>query len=235
MRIEKLIGHMTSYSRQDIKKLIKKGLVFVNGNQIKTSVNVKENTDIIEINKQKITYKEHQYFLFNKPKYCITANYDKFNKTIFDFIELDRDKFFAYGRLDYDAQGLLIISNDGDLGHKLLSKKYHVPKLYYVETTEPIDPQKIIAHGQNPIVLDDGTIIDEYEFTEITPAYLRLIIYQGVFHQVKKMLNFFDYEVSLLKREKFGSQTLDKNLGEGQYRELTDTELLNLKKCTEKK
>ncbi|MBU4692295.1 16S rRNA pseudouridylate synthase [Mycoplasma zalophi] len=226
MRIEKFIADSLNISRTEIKKLINQKRIKVNNEIIKKSIQVTEN-DLVFIDDKQIIYEQYSYYMLHKPQGYICANYDNEHKTIFDLMNLNRDKFFSYGRLDKDTEGLLIISNDGNLSHKLLSLKNHVPKKYFLKTNIKI-PDLVFEYNK-PIVLNEKDIIKEYEFTKIDEYSCYLTIYNGLFHQVKRMMKFFDLEVIYLKRIEFGFLKLDPLLEVGKSRKLTDKEIKLLK------
>jgi 16S rRNA pseudouridine516 synthase len=167
--------------------------------------------------------------MLNKPSGVVSSNYEINKRTVVDLVdEFGYLKLFPIGRLDIDTEGLLIMSNDGELAHKLLSPKNHVEKEYYVEVKKQLKPSDINSFKKG-IILDDGylclsanlNIIDEYR------AYV--IIREGKFHQVKRMFNALDNEVTYLKRIRMKNLLLDESLAVGEYRELTNEELQDLK------
>ncbi|QJR44155.1 pseudouridine synthase [Mycoplasma miroungirhinis] len=225
MRLEKFIADTTNISRKNIKKLIIQKRIKVNNQIVLKSIQITENDDVYLDNK-KLLYQKFSYFMLNKPQGYVCANEDKKHKTVFDLINVNKNKFFTYGRLDKDTEGLLIISNDGILAHQLLTTKYHIPKTYFVQTN--IDISENIYDFNKPIILDNH-IIKNYKFVKNTNNTCYLTIYSGIFHQVKRMMQFFGLEVTYLKRVQFGDLNLDQNLKLGQYRELTKSEINLLK------
>ncbi|TPR54305.1 pseudouridine synthase [Metamycoplasma neophronis] len=229
IRIEKFIADTTSLTRKEVKKIMDEGFITVNGETIRRSISIDTN-DEVRMYDEVLTYEKYQYYMMNKPSGYITANHDRFDPTIFDLVpELRSKKLFAYGRLDKDTEGLLIISNDGELGHRLLNPKYHVPKTYYVEVDKSFD-EEIKNHFPKPIKIGADEIIYDYNFEFISDTECLLTIKEGKFHQVKRMLEFFKYEIIYLKRLTFGPLTLDENLEPGETRKLSDEEIKLLKK-----
>ncbi|BAP39529.1 pseudouridine synthase [Metamycoplasma canadense] len=227
IRIEKIIANFLNISRNDCKKVLKEGRVSVNSQIITKPILVDYNADLIEIDFQKVDYKEKQYFIFNKPSGFITANFDNNYQTIFDIINLNPKNFFAYGRLDKDTEGLLIISNDGKLGHQIMNSKKDIAKKYYFEINKNFD-DKIKNHYPKPILISNNYLVKKYKFEFITPNSGFLTIYEGKFHQIKEMLNFFNFEVTYLKRVSIGNLKLDKNLKIGEIKEVSYQEILQI-------
>ncbi|AZG68411.1 rRNA pseudouridine synthase [Mycoplasma struthionis] len=227
IRIEKVIASLYPYTRAEIKDLIKKGLIKVNNEIIKKPINIDTEKDLVYFDNELIKYKEFYYYMFNKPAGYICANYDKYESTIFDILDLDNRQYFAYGRLDKDTEGLLIISNDGKLGHYLLSPKHKVAKKYYLKVNKEFTEN--IKTYTKPIKIGEDEFIKDYQFEFIDDFSAYLTIYEGKFHQVKRMLEFFNYEVIYLKRLSFGNLVLDKKLKLGEIRELNQDEIEILK------
>lgn len=227
MRIDKLISNSTSLSRKEIKGYIKKGLVVCNGQVVKNAdIKVDELTDEIYVGSERIVYSEFVYLMLNKPDGYVSATYDKKLPVVTDLVpdEYRHFEVFPVGRLDIDTHGLLLLTNDGDLAHKLLSPKNHIPKTYYVESDFPLSDADIKA-------FEEGIRIDD-EFTamgakvEITGDCKTLLtIYEGKFHQVKRMYEAVEKNVTYLKRISMGNLLLDESLDEGEIRELTDEEI----------
>ncbi|WP_369085907.1 pseudouridine synthase [Metamycoplasma spumans] len=228
IRLEKYIADVTSLTRKEIKKIMDEGYVTVNGEIIRrsTSVNI---DDEICLYDEILKYEKYKYYMLNKPAGYITANHDYHEATIFDLLpELRSEKLFAYGRLDKDTEGIILISNDGVLGHKLLNPKYHVKKTYFVKVDKPFN-DNIKNHFPKPIKIGEGEIVNDYKFDFISEDQCLLEISEGKFHQVKRMLEFFEYDVTYLKRIKFGPLKLDNDLDLGDIRPLTEEEIKLLK------
>ncbi|WP_338822852.1 pseudouridine synthase [Mycoplasmopsis felifaucium] len=226
IRIEKFIADTTGLSRSEIKKIISKKLIKVNGKIIEKPTKIDVLADYVEYNNEQLKYEKYQYFMFNKPAGYVCANYDKNDPTIFDLINLDREKYFSYGRLDKDTEGILIISNDGELCHKLLSPKHHVPKKYFVQVDKKFTEEFKITH---PDIKIEDDIISKYDYEFIDDKHCFLTIYEGKFHQVKKMLGMFGYSVLYLKRVKIGNLSLDSKMKLGDIKKLNVEELALLK------
>lgn len=227
MRLDKYLCDMGIASRSELKKSIKSGIVKVNKVTVKDPGFKVSESDIVVYNNEQIRYERYQYYMLNKPKGVLTATKDSKEKTVMDFFDKKaRDDLFPVGRLDKDTTGLLIITNDGELAHRLLSPKKHVSKVYYATLDKDITEDDI----QN---FKDGIVIDE-EFTAL-PARLvvdennkmagYVTVYEGKFHQVKRMFEATGNKVTSLKRLKMGEIMLDEGLKEGQIRRLNDEEV----------
>ena len=235
MRLDKVLAHLGYGSRKEIKKMVKDRIIYVNGALVKdASQHVQPDIDIITVKGEPIDYKEFIYLMLNKPAGVISATEDQDAETVIDLLEHKYQSFhpFPVGRLDKDTEGLLIITNDGKLSHSLLSPKKHVPKTYYAQVAGKVTAEdiKIFSEG---VVLEDGyttlpshlIILQSDNISEI-----ELTIYEGKYHQVKRMFLAVGKEVLYLKRIKMGKLELDPNLPLGQYRSLEPQELEILKK-----
>lgn len=229
MRLDKLLGNMGYGTRSEIKKYCKQGLVFVNDKEAKKSdVHVNPEQDRIVFNDMEVVYREFIYLMMNKPSGVVSATFDKYDDTVIDLIDLEYRTFnpFPVGRLDKDTEGLLVLTNDGQLAHRILSPKKHVPKKYYVE----VDGE-IVEHDVEKF--KEGLDIGEEKLTK--PAVLEpngdtafVTITEGKFHQIKRMFEQVGKKVTYLKRVKMGNLELDEDLELGEYRELTKEEIEKL-------
>ena len=229
-RIDKVLSNLGYGSRSELKKICKNGLVKVNGKVINNpGVQVDVEHDEIIFDGEKVTYKEFIYLMLNKPDGYISATFDKRDPIVLDLIDKEDLVFepFPVGRLDKDTEGLLVLTNDGQLAHRVLSPKKHVPKTYYAKIEGVVTEDDIKAFAKG-VTLDDGyetmpaelVILKSDEISEI-----ELTIHEGKFHQVKRMFESVDKKVIYLKRLSMGKLQLDKNLALGEYRELTDEEI----------
>ena len=190
---------------------------------------IEESNDKVSIDGRELSYTRFVYYMFHKPAGCVSATKDNQDKTVLDYINKEDYKpdLFPVGRLDKDTEGLLLITNDGDLAHRLLSPKKHVPKTYYVKIKAPLSETDIK-------LLEEG--IDIREEKKTLPAKVEILkeqeilltISEGKFHQVKRMLLAVENEVLYLKRLSMGSLKLDENLKAGEYRALTGEEIEEL-------
>ena len=220
MRLDKFLSNNGFGSRKDVKILIKKQNVYINNVLIKQAdFSFDPTKDIVKVNDKEIEYKEFYYFLLNKPKGYISATEDYKQNTVLDLLpEFSHLDLFPVGRLDKDTTGTLLITNDGQLAHALLSPKKHVDKVY-IATLDKDIPPSIIKDFENGIILDNElTLPAKLEILEKNIA--KVTLHQGKYHQVKRMFSYFNLEVIELHREKFAFLNVD-NLPLGEYRELT--------------
>ncbi|MDF1617000.1 pseudouridine synthase [Petrocella sp. FN5] len=229
MRLDKYLSNMGVGTRREVKKLIQYGKVMVNKEVVKTiDYKVAEDKDHVMVYGKTIGYAVNVYMMLNKPAGCITATQDTKDKTVLDLVNHKRKKdLFPIGRLDKDTEGLLILTNDGQLAHRLLSPKKHVPKVYYarIKGCVTLADCKLFLVG---VTLDDGykTMPAKLEILSAGEASeVYITIHEGKFHQVKRMFEAVDKEVVYLKRIQMGGLSLDSNLKLGGYRELREDEV----------
>ncbi len=227
MRLDKYLSNSGAGSRREIKQKAKTGLISVNGKIIKdTSIHVDETQDEVCVDGKKITYTKYVYLMLNKPDGYVSATYDKKLPTVADLVPEEYAHFepFPVGRLDIDTHGLLIMTNDGDMCHRLLAPKSHVNKKYYVESDIPLTDEDI-KNLEAGIELDDGykTMPCRVEKCEDNISYIT--IQEGKFHQVKRMYEAVGKKVVYLKRVSMGDLVLDEKLSEGCMRPLTEKEI----------
>ena len=231
IRLDKYLADMGIGSRSQVKDIIKKGKIAINGIVVKDSnLKVDSENDKIYFESNPIVYAEFEYYMLNKPAGVISASNDKKQQTVIDLIKTrKRDNLFPVGRLDKDTEGLLLISNDGELSHNLLSPKKHVDKTYYVELDIPLTDEKAkeVCEG---VYIETGIKSMPAKLEYIDSRKVYLTIHEGKFHQVKKMFHAVGCEVTYLKRMTMGSLKLDEKLKPGEYRELTKKEIETLKK-----
>ena len=230
MRVDKLLSNVGVASRAELKKYCKQGLISVNGKVINNpGVQVDSESDDIRFNGEKIVYREFVYIMLNKPDGYISATFDKYDPIVLDLIDQSYLVFepFPVGRLDKDTEGLLVLTNDGQLAHRVLSPKKHVPKTYYAKIQGKVTEEDILAFEKG-VILDDGyetmpsqmKILKSDDMSEI-----ELTIHEGKFHQVKRMIESVGKKVVYLKRLSMGKLKLDESLKLGEYRELTEEEV----------
>ena len=227
MRLDKFLSNNNFVSRTDCKKAAKSGLIKVNGVVVKdTSVKINEDTDIVEYNGVVVNYRKFTYIMLNKPVGYISSTDDPKKKTVLELLPENYRSMglFPCGRLDIDTTGLLILTNDGQLAHRLLSPKHHVYKTYYFECSPHLTDESVKQ-------LETGVDIGEKEITK--PAILcpdenmtsgTIAITEGKFHQIKRMFEQVGSKILKLRRIKFAEIDLDNSLKEGEWRLLTDKE-----------
>lgn len=236
LRLDKALADMQAGTRSQVKELIRKKRITVNGDIVtKPEFKVDTDKDTIFLDDKCLSYTEYEYYMLNKPAGVISATEDKSQQTVIDLIKTRKRKdLFPVGRLDKDTEGLLLITNDGALAHNLLSPGKHVDKTYYSIVKGQIDKDIVDTFAK-------GFIVDK-ELTAM-PSKLEIISYnsdkdcsevnitiqEGKFHQIKRMFAAVGSEVLFLKRLSFGSLGLDNTLKPGEYRSLTETEVNLLK------
>jgi 16S rRNA pseudouridine516 synthase len=235
MRLDKFLCDMQLGTRSQVKELIKKGNISVNGNIVKAAdLKIDENSDDISYMGESLRYQSFYYYMLNKPAGVVTATKDNIDKTVMDLIDGDgRKDLFPVGRLDKDTEGLLLITNDGGLSHKLLSPKKHVAKTYYVECDGKLTNEGMEKLESGIDIGDDKpTLPARVELlSQGDNSYrIKLTITEGRFHQIKRMVAAVGGEVTYLKRLSMGTLLLDDNLEKGQYRPLKEQEINDLKK-----
>lgn len=226
-RLDKVLSSFYSLSRADTKKLMKKQCVRVNGVVTKSlDIKVDPDKDDITVDGQKIIFKKHIYIMMNKPEGVISASDDKSAKTVVDLVpdELYRDGLFPAGRLDKDTTGFVLLTDDGDFAHRILSPKNHIEKTYHAVLEKQLS-EKDIEHFLSGVELKDGTLCLEAKVRMLEGTTAEVIIHEGKYHQVKRMFAALGNKVIALRRVKMGNLPLDENLPEGDCREITSEEL----------
>lgn len=228
-RLDKIIASQGKHSRSEVKKLVKAGLVTVNGVVAKASdIKCDAEKDEICVEGIALGYKKHLYIMLNKPKGVISATEDASQKTVLDLVpaELKRQGLFPAGRLDGDTTGFVLITDDGDFAHRILSPKNHIMKTYHATLAKPLTDEDIILFKQG-LTLGDGTKCLEahVRMLEGEENVAEVKICEGKYHQVKRMFASLGNKVLDLKRVKMGGLELDEALDEGECRELTNKEV----------
>ncbi|MFR3669329.1 MAG: pseudouridine synthase [Ruminococcus sp.] len=232
LRLDKYLADLGVGTRSQVKQMIRKGLISINGNMAKKpeqKVDVRE--DRITVEGKELQYTKNRYILLHKPSGYVSATEDVREKTVLSLLPSELQKgLFPVGRLDKDTEGLLLLTNDGDLAHRLLSPKKHVDKTYYARVQGRVteDDRKAFAEGvdigdEKKTLPADLEILASGEESEIL-----LTIREGRFHQVKRMFESRGEKVLYLKRMSMGSLHLPEQLSKGQFRELTEEELTAL-------
>ena len=230
IRLDKYLADMGIGTRSNVKSVIKKGKITVNGAVCKdANVKIDSDNDEICFDGKQIVYEQYEYFMLNKPAGIISAATDNKEKTVVDLITDKKKKdLFPIGRLDKDTEGLILISNDGELSHNLLSPKKHVDKTYYVELDKVLSDENANKVCQGVFIEKDVKTLPA-QIERISNDKVYLTIHEGKFHQVKKMFHAVGCEVTYLKRMSMGSLKLDESLKPGEYRALTSDEIKALK------
>ena len=236
IRLDKFLSEMSGWTRSEVKKIVRTGSVTVDGNEVKKpETKIDEKLSIVRVDGRQIKYNKYEYYMLNKPKGFVSATTDREHKTVVDIISSsEKNDLFPVGRLDIDTEGLLLITNDGELAHRLLSPKNHVEKTYYVEVSGILDDADVDAVEKGlDIGEEKNTIPAKMEILKtdiqnnISSCYLT--IHEGKFHQVKRMMKKLGKTVTYLIRVSMGSLILDSKLKKGNYRKLTEQEIIELK------
>ncbi|TLS54228.1 rRNA pseudouridine synthase [Paenibacillus antri] len=234
LRLDKMLSHLGYGSRSEIRKYAKEGRIAVNGRKAKDSgETVDPAKDEVVFDGAVVRYREFIYLMLHKPAGVVSATEDNRDRTVVDLLSPEQAAFepFPVGRLDKDTEGLLLLTNDGQLAHRLLSPKKHVPKTYYADVAGVVKSEDGEAFARG-VTLDDGyvTLPAKLVVLESGPtSRIELTITEGKFHQVKRMFEAVGKKVVYLKRLSMGSLSLDPELPLGAVRELTDEELENLR------
>lgn len=230
LRLDRLLANFGFGSRNEIKKMVRNGLVTVDGTVVSdASIHVDPEKSIIVANGKTLNYRKFIYVMMNKPAGVISATYDARLKTVTDLLpdELACFELFPAGRLDIDTEGLILLTNDGQLAHNLLLPKKHVAKRYYALVSGQVTEEDAAAFSEG-VVLDDGYKTMPAELVIIRSGLrseIELILHEGKFHQVKRMFEAVGKKVLYLKRLQIAGLMLDETLAPGQCRELTPEEV----------
>lgn len=234
VRLDKYLADMGIGTRSEVKTYIKKGRVIVDGDIEKdSSRKIDVANSVVLFDNTKLEYRQYEYLMLNKPAGVVSATIDNVSKTVIDLIDEDYKKeLFPVGRLDKDTEGFLLLTNDGELAHNLLSPKKHVGKVYFAKIQGKVTENEVNR-------FKEGIKLEE-DFTTL-PAKLKIVeagevssievtIFEGKFHQVKRMFEAVDMKVIYLKRLSMGKLMLDESLAPGEYRRLTEKELELIKR-----
>lgn len=227
-RLDKLLASTGRWSRREVKQLVREGRVLVDG---VPASRAEEKADPavsrILVDGEEAVIRKYTYVMLNKPAGVLSATEDPRQETVLDLLspELRRQGLFPVGRLDKDSEGLLLLTNDGDLAHRLLSPKRHVDKVYYIRTDRPLGEEDRAAFSRG-IILEDGTACLPAGLTLLGNGDEALVtLHEGKFHQIKRMIASRGAAVCQLKRLSMGTLVLDESLGKGKYRLLTGEEV----------
>ena len=229
MRLDRFLANTGHGSRTEVKQLIKKGSVTIDSSIVKKA-DTKFNPEqqIVAVNGDVIHYEPLIYIMLNKPAGVISATEDSLHRTVIDLVpDYQYYDLHPVGRLDKDTEGLLILTNDGQFSHDVLSPRKHVNKTYYAEINGVVTAETV-SQFKAGLTLDDGYETMPAQLTILSSAdtsHIEVVIQEGKFHQVKRMFEAVGMTVSYLKRVKMGSLALDPSLDYGQYRKLTAQEV----------
>ncbi len=237
MRLDKFLSNFGFGSRKEVKSLIKQGLVSVNDKPVKNpSLKINPEVDIIKVDNEPVFYQKEFYFMLNKPSGYISATKDESYPTVLDFFinEPAYKKLFPVGRLDIDTEGLLIITTDGTLAHRLSHPKWNIEKEYFAIVNGNVNNIDFSKFEKEGIFLKK----DKYQTKPFKVKVLKtnqeksevsITVKEGKYHIVKKIMLELGHPVLYLKRIRVGNLRLDETLNTGEYRHLTEEEIKNLK------
>lgn len=234
MRLDKMLAHLGYGTRSQLKKWMKEGVVTVNGEVVTdSSLHVDPEEDVVQVWEEEVAYVRYVYLMLNKPAGYLSATDDAFGPTVLDLVPREYAHFslFPVGRLDKDTVGLLLLTNDGKLAHRITSPKHHVPKRYYARIEGRVTEKEKERFKQG-MRLDDGyltlparlEILQQGEVSEV-----EVTLSEGKFHQIKRMFQALGMNVIYLKRLFIGPLRLDPELAEGAVRPLTEEEVVALR------
>ena len=228
MRLDKYLSDATAYSRKDVRGLVKRSAVTVNGAVAKsTDMKIDEEKDTVCVNNAPIRYRKFIYLMMNKPQGYLSATEDKRDPVVVDLLPEEFRHFapFPVGRLDKDTEGLLLLTNDGQFDHELMSPRKNLYKRYYAELDAPATREDISAFASSMVFKEFTAKAARLEIDSDDPKKVYVEIAEGKFHQVKRMCEKTGKNVLFLKRVAIGDLLLDENLECGKVRELTPGEL----------
>lgn len=231
MRIDKFISEQEGLSRSDAKTIIKKGQVTVNGEKIKSAdTKIDPERDVIALNGKTIAYRKFMYIMLNKPEGVVCATRDGLSSTVLELLpeSLIRKGLFPAGRLDKDTEGFVFITDDGALAHKMLSPKNHIEKEYEVTLEKPYEKEYVDIFASGMVIDGDEKCLPAKLIPTDNPLRVNLILHEGKYHQIKRMMTAVGNRVVHLKRIRMGGILLDPSLSSGKAREITEKEILSL-------
>lgn len=235
LRLDKYLTDCGCGTRSEVKKILKTGVVFVNGQQQKDGAQKIQDTDLVICAGKQLQYARYHYIILHKPAGCVTALKDNLHKTVMDYLPKEICKNLSpVGRLDLDTEGLLLLTDNGDLAHRLLSPTHHVPKTYYAQIDGVVSDADVERFA---VGLDIGETsltrpaVLKILHTDTHTSEIEVTITEGKFHQVKRMFQAVGTSVTYLKRLSMGSLSLDAQLQPGEWRYLTKEEEESLLKC----
>ena len=232
MRLDKYLSECTALSRSQLREIIKNGSVCVDDVPVRSpEQKLDSDTAKVTLDGKPVRYEKFCYYMLNKPSGLLSATDDKKQKTVIDLFpaELRKKNLFPVGRLDKDTTGLLIITNDGEFAHRVISPKSEIVKTYRACTESPVDDADVEAFRQG-IVLADGTQCLPAGLEKLPDGSCLVRVMEGKYHQVKRMFAKVGHPVLYLQRVSMGTLTLDDSLKTGEYRELTADEIAALKR-----
>ena len=233
MRLDKYLAETAQCTRSEAKTMLARGRVQVNGAVCKKGDTQLKSTDTVAVDGAALTYRKFVYLMLNKPEGVVSASTDKRDTTVVDLVgdAYPRRELFPAGRLDKTSTGFVLLTDDGGFAHDILSPRHHVPKTYTVTIDTPLTQEMCNGFAQG-VTLADGTALSPAQVTALSPDGLtvRVVLRQGVYHQIKRMFGVYGAGVDRLHREAIGGLMLDPQLAPGQWRELSTEEVEKITK-----
>lgn len=231
VRVDKILSELGFGSRQDIKKYVKAGKIRINDNTVKKpEEKLNSEKDKLYFEGKEVEVEEFETFILYKPAGYVCATKDNVHKTVMELIDSKRKNVVPVGRLDLDTEGILILTNDGSLNHRLVSPSSHVDKTYYAVFEGKLD-ENAVEMTKNGLDIGEGEVSKPAKLEIISDSEILLTIHEGKFHQVKRMVKALGGEVTYLKRVAFGGLRLDDlKLNKGESRKITEIEMEMLKR-----
>ena len=231
MRLDKYLAETAQCTRSEAKTLLQKGKVTVNGTLCKKGDTQLRETDVVAVEGKTLAYQKFVYIMLNKPEGVVSASTDKRDTTVVDLLgdAYPRRELFPAGRLDKTSTGFVLLTDDGGFAHDILAPKRHVSKTYTVTLDTPLTAEMKAGFAAG-VTLADGTALSPAEVEALTPDGLtvRVLLKQGVYHQIKRMFGVYGAGVNALHRDAIGGLALDAALAPGQWRELSDAEVAEI-------
>ncbi len=231
MRLDKYLAETAQCTRSEAKTLLQKGKVTVNGTLCKKGDTQLRETDVVAVEGRTLAYQKFVYIMLNKPEGVVSASTDKRDTTVVDLLgdAYPRRELFPAGRLDKTSTGFVLLTDDGGFAHDILAPKRHVSKTYTVTLDTPLTAEMKAGFAAG-VTLADGTALSPAEVEALTPDGLtvRVLLKQGVYHQIKRMFGVYGAGVNALHRDAIGGLALDAALAPGQWRELSDAEVAEI-------
>ena len=236
IRLDKMVAEAAGVPRAQARKLIQKGLVQVEGQVLKTADAKVEESAALTVQGKALSHKKYVYLMLNKPRGVVSASRDGRDTTVVDLVAADfpRRELFPAGRLDKESTGFVLLTDDGPFAHLILSPKRHVPKTYTVTVDTPVTDEMVRGFAEGVTLADGEKMLPaELHPDPADPCRARVVLHQGVYHQIKRMFGVFGAGVNTLHRDAVGQVALDGALLPGQWRELTDEEVALLRAAAE--
>ena len=231
MRLDKYLAETAQCTRSEAKTLLQKGKVTVNGTLCKKGDTQLRETDVVAVEGRPLAYQKFVYIMLNKPEGVVSASTDKRDTTVVDLLgdTYPRRELFPAGRLDKTSTGFVLLTDDGGFAHDILAPKRHVSKTYTVTLDTPLTAEMKAGFAAG-VTLADGTALSPAEVEALTSDGLtvRVLLKQGVYHQIKRMFGVYGAGVNALHRDAIGGLALDESLAPGQWRELTADEVAKI-------